>query len=64
MTMGQGRFTHPLERRTLTAHEGARIQGFPDWFQFGDISRQAYITLIGNAVPPKLAYVVALELLR
>jgi DNA (cytosine-5)-methyltransferase 1 len=64
MTMGQGRFTHPTERRTLTPHEGARIQCFPDWFQFGPLSRQAYITLIGNAVPPKMAYVVALELLR
>jgi DNA (cytosine-5)-methyltransferase 1 len=64
MTMGQGRFVHPTERRTLSAHEGARIQCFPDWFHFGTLPRQAYITLIGNAVPPKLAYVVALELLR
>ncbi len=64
MTMGQGRFTHPTERRTLTAHEGARIQCFPDWFTFGAQSRQAYITLIGNAVPPKLAYVLASDLLR
>lgn len=64
MTMGQGRYTHPTERRTLTPHEGARIQCFPDWFDFGARSRQDYITLIGNAVPPKLTYVVALELLR
>jgi DNA (cytosine-5)-methyltransferase 1 len=64
MTMGQGRFTHPYERRTLTPHEGARIQCFPDWFDFGEQSRQSYITLIGNAVPPKLAYTLALDLLR
>lgn len=64
MTMGQGRFVHPEERRTLTAHEGARIQTFPDWFRFGSLSRQHYLRLIGNAVPPKLAYAVALELLR
>lgn len=64
MTMGQGRFVHPHERRTLTPHEGARIQCFPDWFDFGEQTRQAYITLIGNAVPPKLAYVLALDLLR
>jgi DNA (cytosine-5)-methyltransferase 1 len=64
MTMGQGRFVHPTEPRTLSPHEGARIQCFPDWFEFGTLSRQAYITLIGNAVPPKLAYVVAVELLR
>lgn len=64
MVMGQGRFVHPEERRTLTPHEGARIQGFPDWFDFGERPRVAYETLIGNAVPPKLTYVMALELLR
>jgi DNA (cytosine-5)-methyltransferase 1 len=64
MTMGQGRYVHPHERRTLTPHEGARIQCFPDWVEFGTQSRQAYLTLIGNAVPPKLAYVLALDLLR
>lgn len=64
MTMGRGRFVHPVERRTLTPHEGARIQGFPDWFHFGELKRTAYETLIGNAVPPKFTYVMALELLR
>lgn len=64
MTMGQGRFVHPTERRTLTPHEGARIQCFPDWFDFGVRSRSEYVRLIGNAVPPKLAYVAAVELLR
>ena len=29
VTPGCGRFIHPLEQRTLTLHEGARIQGFP-----------------------------------
>lgn len=64
MTMGQGRFVHPQRRRTLTPHEGARLQFFPDWFDFGERSRKDFLTLIGNAVPPKLAYVVTLELLR
>jgi DNA (cytosine-5)-methyltransferase 1 len=64
MTMGRGRFVHPVERRTLTPHEGARIQGFPDWFHFGELNRTDYETLIGNAVPPKFTYVMALELLR
>jgi DNA (cytosine-5)-methyltransferase 1 len=64
MTMGRGRFVHPTEPRTLTPHEGARIQGFPDWFRFGDLKRTDYETLIGNAVPPKFTYVMALELLR
>ncbi len=34
-SMGQGRFVHPGRRRTLTPHEAARLQTFPDWFQFG-----------------------------
>jgi DNA (cytosine-5)-methyltransferase 1 len=31
-TMGRGRFVHPRFRRPLTPREGARLQGFPDWF--------------------------------
>lgn len=62
--MGQGRFVHPTERRTITPHEAARLQFFPDRFEFGKRSRAAFKRLIGNAVPPKLTYVLALQLLR
>jgi len=62
--MGQGRFVHPRERRTITPHEAARLQFFPDTFSFGELNRTGYKTLIGNAVPPKLTYVLALQLLR
>jgi DNA (cytosine-5)-methyltransferase 1 len=65
--MGQGRFVHPRYRRTLTPREGARLQFFPDWFSFGDVgklTRKELVTLIGNAVPPRMAYVLATELLR
>lgn len=62
--MGQGRFVHPHERRTITPHEAARLQFFPDYFQFRELDRGSYKRLIGNAVPPKLTYVLALELLR
>jgi len=34
-TPGQGRYIHPTRRRLITPHEAARIQGFPDWFDFG-----------------------------
>jgi DNA (cytosine-5)-methyltransferase 1 len=61
---GQGRFVHPNQPRTLTPHEAARVQFFPDFFDFGTTFRRSYQRMIGNAVPPKLAYVVALELLR
>ncbi|MRX07015.1 DNA (cytosine-5-)-methyltransferase [Pseudoduganella sp. FT25W] len=61
---GQGRFVHPLERRTLTPHEAARVQFFPDFFDFGDLGRRQYQELIGNAVPSKLAYAIVLNQLR
>jgi DNA (cytosine-5)-methyltransferase 1 len=61
---GQGRFVHPRRQRTLTPHEAARVQFFPDFFEFGDRGRGAYQQMIGNAVPSKLAYVLTLELLR
>lgn len=63
--MGQGRFVHPKRKRTLTPHEAARLQFIPDFFTFDEVdSRTAMALLIGNAVPPKLTYVIALELLR
>lgn len=65
-TMGQGRFVHPKRRRTITAHEAARIQFIPDFFDFSPISdSKGFLSeTIGNAVPPKLSYVLALELIR
>lgn len=65
-TMGQGRFVHPKRRRTITPHEAARVQYIPDFFDFAPIAynRGTLSETIGNAVPPKLSYVLALELLR
>ena len=40
---------HPLRERTLTPHEAARIQFFPDFFDFGDRARTDLIQAIGNA---------------
>ena len=49
---------HPVLNRSLTPREAARLQTFPDNFVFdGDRRRQCI--LVGNAVPPKLAYVLA-----
>lgn len=51
-------FLHPLENRGFTVREAARIQGFPDNFSFaGSLTQQ--FRMIGNAVPPPLAYSVA-----
>lgn len=60
---GRGRFVHPLCERTLTPHEAARIQYFPDFFDFGNMTRTGLARAIGNAVPPRAGYVVALPLL-
>lgn len=63
-SMGRGRFVHPTERRLITPHEAARIQGFPDFFSFGNVARGLLHKVIGNAVPPKLGYAAGMELLR
>lgn len=62
--MGQGRFVHPREKRTITPHEATRLQFIPDFFSFDGVdSRTALARIIANAVPPKLTYVLALELI-
>lgn len=59
-SMGQGRYVHPGQPRTITPHEAARLQGFPDFFDFAVVAkRTAWARLIGNAVPPLLASNVA-----
>ncbi|MFL5560784.1 MAG: DNA cytosine methyltransferase [Gemmatimonadaceae bacterium] len=65
-TMGRGRFVHPGCRRTITPHEAARLQMIPDFFDFSPAlqAHSRLAVIIGNAVPPKLSYVLALELLR
>lgn len=44
-------FIHPLENRPLTLRECARIQSFPDWYEFHG-SWNSVATQIGNAIPP------------
>jgi len=58
----RGEYTHPFRNRSLTAREAARIQGFPDDFEFlgnkASVRRQ-----IGNAVPPPLGFAIGKALL-
>jgi DNA (cytosine-5)-methyltransferase 1 len=61
---GQGRYVHPTHRRTLTPHEAARLQFFPDSFDFSSVKlRTALANMIGNAVPMLLSFVLALATL-
>ena len=58
-----GEFIHPTRDRTLTLRECARIQTFPDIYNFCG-SRSERITQIGNAVPPAFAQQLADSILR
>ena len=69
-------YVHYCEPRILTVREYARIQTFPDWFEFkgkyttGGKLRKVEVpryTQIGNAIPPlfgELAGMVIKEMLK
>jgi DNA (cytosine-5)-methyltransferase 1 len=48
---------HPSAPRVITPREAARLQGFPDWFQF-DSTKWHSFRQIGNSVSPLLAEAV------
>jgi DNA (cytosine-5)-methyltransferase 1 len=58
---GNGCHIHYEQDRVLTPREAARLQSFPDSFEFLG-SQSAINTQIGNAVPPLLAYQIAISL--
>jgi DNA (cytosine-5)-methyltransferase 1 len=49
---------HPYAPRELTPRESARIQTFPDFWEFSGTSRHP-IRQIGNAVPPLFSALIA-----
>ena len=64
---------HYSEPRTLTVRENARLQSFPDWFEFkgkytsGGLRRRTEVprfTQVANAVPPFVAEAFGKALLR
>ena len=66
-------YVHPFESRIMTVRELARLQSFPDWFEFrskettGSHRRKVEVpqyTQVGNAVPPLMAQAIGELLFR
>lgn len=55
------RCIHYSQDRALTPREGARIQSFPDWFEFSG-GQGNVTTQIGNAVPPLMSIELAKQI--
>jgi DNA (cytosine-5)-methyltransferase 1 len=60
---GQTERCHPSETRPLTCREYARIQTFPDDWEFYGSKNNIY-KQIGNAVPVNLGYAVGLTVVK
>jgi DNA (cytosine-5)-methyltransferase 1 len=60
---GNGRFGHPVQDRAISLREAAILQSFPNKYHFvksKDVINISQIEKhIGNAVPPRLGYVIA-----
>lgn len=54
---------HPYQHRAITPREAARLQSFPDRFQFRG-SKTAIASQLGNAVPPLLSKAMASMLVQ
>lgn len=53
-----GAYVHPTEDRTISVREAARLQGFPDIFQFAGDSLSKHYEQVGNAVPVPVAFAI------
>jgi DNA (cytosine-5)-methyltransferase 1 len=51
------------QRRTISVREAARLQSFPDGFEFASTLNPSF-KQIGNSVPPLLAFALARHLMR
>lgn len=62
---------HPYLNRAITPREAARLQSFPDWYQFtgpyvvfhSNLTQDRY-EQIGDAIPPLLAHAIAVEIVK
>ena len=62
---------HPYLNRAITPREAARLQSFPDWYEFagpyvqfhGSKEEDKY-EQVGDAIPPLLAYAIGLQFIK
>ncbi len=67
-SFGTGRFGHPEQDRSITLREAALLQSFPRNYRFVQPNEPVFFRtigrLIGNAVPPRLAFYIGKELIQ
>lgn len=67
-SFGTGRFGHPEQDRAITLREAAILQSFPSSYRFVPEGQPVHFTsvgrMIGNAVPPKLGFMVGKTLIQ
>jgi DNA (cytosine-5)-methyltransferase 1 len=56
-------YIHPTQARGLSPREAARVQTFPDYFEFNG-SYTKWYEQIGNAVPPHLGMIVGKSIMK
>jgi DNA (cytosine-5)-methyltransferase 1 len=47
---------NPCSNKVMSVRDCARIQSFPDWYEFKGRHERSMHKQIGNAIPPRLAY--------
>jgi len=65
ITLGTGRYGHPDQDRAISLREAARLQTFPDYYEFvapDEVSMTKVARFIGNAVPVRLGQAIAISI--